>query len=95
MFPAESQKSDHEVVEIAVQHGLDVAGLVPAAKVLYELVRRKHIRADLASPGDVAQGPRQGLELLSPLGALALCELGRKDLKGFRLVLMLAALVLA
>ena len=64
MFPAKSQKRDHEVVKIPVQHRLDVARLVAGAQVLDELVGREDIGADLASPGDVAQGPREGLELL-------------------------------
>ena len=95
MFPTESQERHHEVIEVTVEDRLDVAGLIAAAEVLCELVGRKDIRADLAAPGDVAERAREGLELLSPLGALALGELGGEDLQGFRLVLVLGALVLA
>ena len=94
MFPAESQKGDHEVVEISIEHRLYIARLITAAQVLHELVGRKHVRANLAAPGDIAQRARQRLELFSPLGTLALCELGGKYLKGFRLVLVLTSLVL-
>ena len=64
MFPAESQEGDHEVVEVPVQHRLDVPRLIAAAQILHELVRSEDIRADLAPPGDVAQRPGKGLQLL-------------------------------
>ena len=74
MFPSKSQKRDHEIVKVPVQYRLDVARLVAASQVLDELVRGEHIGPDLAPPGDVAQGPRKRLELLSALFALALGE---------------------
>src|SRR6476661_7868925 len=42
-----------ERVEVAVDHCLHVAGLEPCALVLYELVRREGVRADLVPECDV------------------------------------------
>ena len=39
-----------EVVDLAVEHGVDVAGLVLGAQVLHHPVGREHVAADLAAP---------------------------------------------
>ena len=73
---------------------MHVADLVLGAEVLHHLVRGQHVGADLAPPGDVALLARERLELASPLLARLLGQLGREDLHGAGLVLVLAALVL-
>ena len=45
-----------ESVEIAVENGLDVAGLVFRAQILDQLVRLQHVASDLVAPGDLALG---------------------------------------
>jgi hypothetical protein len=42
-----SQFGFHESVDIAVEHRVDVTGLVLRAVVLHELVWRLHVTADL------------------------------------------------
>src|ERR1700678_1873105 len=54
-LPAE--RRHHDVVEVAVEHGLHVPRLVPAAEVFDQLIRRHHVRTDLAPPGVVALRP--------------------------------------
>src|SRR4029079_4274736 len=76
-----------ERVEVAVDHCLHVAGLEPCALVLYELVRREGVRADLMPECDVALVAGQCLDLLAVLLSLPLREPGGQDLHGLRLVL--------
>src|SRR4051812_5093844 len=52
-----------EGVEVAVEDGLHVAGLVAGSFVLHELVRLHRVRADLTPEVDAALLPRQLLEL--------------------------------
>ena len=42
-----------EAVQLAVHHGVDVAGLIAGTVVLYQLVGHKHVRTDLAAPLDL------------------------------------------
>src|SRR5258708_7636931 len=85
----------HERVEVAVEHGLNVAGLVAGAFVLDELVRRQRVRTDLTSERDIALLTRQPLELGALLLALTLRQTCGKNLHRFGAVLKLRALVLA
>ena len=85
----------HERVEVAVQDGAGVAGLVARAQVLDHLVRVQDVAPDLVAP---ARLDVLALEL-ADLGLLllerALEEPGLEDLDRHLLVLGLAALVLA
>src|SRR5699024_11609660 len=47
------QVREDEAVQIAVHHGVDVAGLVAGAVVLDHGVGHKDIAADLVAPGDL------------------------------------------
>ena len=62
----------HERVEVAVEHGLRVAGLVVGAQVLDHLVGVQHVAADLRAEVHVELLAALAGELL---GALALLEL--------------------
>src|SRR3954470_6772238 len=84
-----------ERVDVAVEHGLDVAGLEARALVLHELVRLQRVGADLVAERDVALLPRERDQLGVALLPLALGEARREDLHRARLVLRLRSLVLA
>ena len=60
----------HERIEVAVEHALDVAGLVLGPQVLHHLVRLQHVAADLAAEADpLLLAPDAG-QLVLPLLAL-------------------------
>ena len=83
-------------VEVAVEHALDVAGLVLGAQVLHHLVRLQHVGADLAAEADRAAARRAiASSSASRFCALEVGQLGLEHLHGPVLVLVLAALVLA
>src|ERR1019366_5197098 len=63
VLPSPAEKRDHCVVEIPIQHGFHVAGLVPASQVFHKLVRGHHVGADLAAPSDIGLGACQGVEV--------------------------------
>src|SRR3954470_19304963 len=63
-----------ERVEVAVEHAVDVAGLVLGAEVLHELVRRQHVAADLAAEPDLLLLALDGGELVLALLALEVGE---------------------
>ena len=72
--PLPAQVRLDERVEIAVEHTVDVAGLVLGAEVLHELVRREHVAADLAAEPDALLLALDGDELLLALLALEVGE---------------------
>ena len=43
-----------EAVDIAIHHGLDIAGFMTGAEVFHHLVRLEDVAADLAAPADLA-----------------------------------------
>ena len=58
----------HERVEVAVEHGVDVAGLVLGPQVLDHLVRLQHVGADLAAEADLGLAAAgDGVQLLLAL----------------------------
>ena len=57
------QISFDEVVESAVENGVDVAGFDIGAQVFDHLVGMKNIRTDLAAPADVFLLSVHGVEL--------------------------------
>src|SRR5438445_12665049 len=63
----EAEEGFHEVVQVAVEHRLDVAHLETGAMVLDEGVRMEHIAADLAAPLVRLVRALQLLPLLGPL----------------------------
>src|SRR3954465_13126793 len=69
-----------ERVEVAVEHAVDVAGLVLGAQILHELVRREYVAADLAAEADLLLLPLDGRELVLALLAL---EVGETGLESF------------
>src|SRR5450759_4120942 len=64
-----------EAVEVAVEHGVDVAGLVAGALVLDQPVRRQRVRADLAAERDVAFVAGETFQLLRTVLALSLIHI--------------------
>ena len=85
----------NELVQIAAgEDGVDVAGLHPAPEVL-ELVGIEHVAPDLVAKAYLVLGSPQLVELGLALGKLELIEATTQDVHGKRLVLELAALVLA
>src|SRR3954451_11867731 len=74
-----------QAVEVPVEHRLHVAGLVPGAFVLHELVRLHRVRADLTPEVDAALLPRQLLELRALVLALLLGQARCQDLHRLRL----------
>ena len=46
------KESLHEIIEIAVKHGLDVGCLAGRPQILYHLVRMKHVTSYLGTPFD-------------------------------------------
>src|SRR5205807_6165192 len=85
----------HERFEVAVENGLDVARLVLGPFVLDLLIGSQHIATDeQPGPAHLALRPADGGQLGPPFLPLTLGELGRQDLKGLRLFLVLASLVL-
>src|SRR3954469_25355781 len=81
-----------ERVEVAVEHAVDVAGLVLGAQVLHELVRRQYVAADLAAEADLLLLALDGRELVLALLALEVGETGLEGFHGAVTVLELAAL---
>ena len=61
--PAPAQPALHELVEVAVEDGGDVARLDVGAQVLDHLVRLQHVGADLAAPPDLGLLAADGVEL--------------------------------
>src|SRR3954452_424587 len=90
-----AQEGRHEVVEVAVEHALDVADLEPRALVLHLLVRRHHVVTDLVAHRRLRRRPGDGGEGVLALLALEVGELRHEHLHRPRLVLRLTALVLA
>ena len=84
-----------EVVDVAAQDAVDVAGFVLAAQVFHHLVRLHHIAADLAAEADVLGLAGDLGDLGFALLALQVEQLGLEHLHRPVLVLVLAALVLA
>src|SRR3954453_4291975 len=78
-----------ERIQVTVEHGVDVAGLVARPLVLHERVRREGVRADLAAEGDVALLPRDLHELVGAFLAHPFGEAGGEDLHRACLVLRL------
>ena len=66
--PPPAQPALHEPVEVAVEHGADVARLHVGAQVLDHLVRLQHVRADLAAPADLGLLAADGVELVGWIG---------------------------
>src|SRR5665213_2075335 len=52
--PSPAQVGREKLVDVAVEHRIDVTGLLVGTKVLYELVRSRHVRPDLVPPRHVA-----------------------------------------
>jgi hypothetical protein len=50
---APAQVALHELIEIAVEYGVDLARLDLGAQVFYHLVGLHHVRADLTPPPDL------------------------------------------
>jgi hypothetical protein len=67
----------------------------PGALVLDQLIRRQHVRADLASPGNVFLLAGKRSHLRRARFALAFRESRREDLHRLRSVLHLGTFVLA
>src|ERR1700730_11236383 len=86
----------HELVEVAVEHGGHVPRLRTGALVLDELIGGEHVPPDeVARPADLPLGAGEGRHLRPPLLPLAFRPLRGQHTQGPRLVLDLAALVLA
>ena len=66
-----------EAVQVAVHHGVDVAGLIAGAVVLDQGVGHEHVGADLAAPGDLLLLALDVRDLLQVLPLLDLHQLGR------------------
>src|SRR5690606_33823171 len=63
-----------EGVEIAVQNGLDIAGLVLGPEVLHQLIGLQDVAPDLVSPGDLSLGRLEPRLLRSALRLLDLVQ---------------------
>src|SRR5215211_1866675 len=68
------QEGLDEGVEVAVEHRLDVPGLLPRTFVLHQLVGVQGVGPDLAPERDLALLPRQALQLGLLLLAVQLRE---------------------
>src|SRR2546426_4482680 len=68
--PAPAEVGLHEVVELAVEDGVDVAGLVTGAVVLDRLIGGEDVMAEGLAPADLGLGAGDGVELRSALLAL-------------------------
>src|SRR5687767_15974882 len=53
--PAPAQIADHELVDVTVEHAVDVAGLDVRTQVLHHLVGLQDVAADLAPPTDLGR----------------------------------------
>ena len=78
--------------DLAVEHGAHVAGLVRGAEVLDHLVRREHVRPDLAPPADLALLARDRVAFLAALLPLTLGEARRVFGRGITLAELAAKL---
>ena len=96
-FPAAGglEVGKDETVQIAVHHGIHVAGLVVGAVVLDHGVGHEHIAADLVAPGDLVLHALDVLDLIHVLLLCDLIELCLQHFHGVVAVLELAALGLA
>ena len=89
------QVSEDEAVEVAVHHGIDVAGLVVGAVILDHGIGHEDIAADLVAPSDLIL---DALDVLDLVHVLLLCDLIQLRFQHFHrvvTVLELAALGLA
>ena len=86
---------EDETVQIAVHHGIHIAGLVVGAVILDHGVGHEHIAADLVAPGDLILHALDVADLVQVLLLLDLIQLGSQHLHGGVAVLELAALGLA
>src|SRR5690606_63315 len=84
-----------ELVDLAVEDTVDVAGLVAAAEVFDHAVRLQHVAADLAAEVDVLRLAADRRELRFALLPLEVEQLRLEHLHRTLAVLVLAALVLA
>ena len=69
--PLAAQLGLHEGVEVAVEHGLDVARLLARAQVLHQLVGGQDVGADLVPPGVVAPLAAHGASISARRSARA------------------------
>src|SRR5687767_5367748 len=87
--PSPADSSLDEVVDLAIQHGLGVPGLVLGAQVLDHLVRVEHVVAHLVTPRRLYVSAQ--LVQVGPFfGLLEGQQLGLEDDHGAGLVLQLA-----
>src|SRR5919198_733820 len=83
---AAAELRGHELIEVPVEHSLDVARLDARPVVLDHLVGLQHVRADLVPEGDVAPLATECGELLLPLLPGPLRKPRGQDLQRDRLV---------
>src|SRR5262249_42180404 len=85
----------HERIEVAVEHGVDVPGLVLGPQVLHHLVRLQDVAADLAAEADLLLVAPDLVQLGLAARPLDVGDLGLEHGHGPVAVLELAALDLA
>ena len=87
--------TDHELLDIAREHSVNIARLNAAAQVFHQLIRIQHVVADLAAERVFHAFAAQLVNLLLALALLDFVELGAQHAEGGFLVLQLRFLVLA
>ena len=95
LFPPRQQIPPDQLVQIAVQHAIDIADLDPRAQVLHHAVRLQHIRTDLRAEVDVELRIFNVLGLCALLLQLVFVEPRAQNAHRLLAVLVLRALVLA
>src|SRR3990172_8887932 len=82
-------------IQLPIEDGFGIAGLIAGAVVLHHLVRVEDVRADLVSPGGGDVPPLQARLFLRPLLQLPFQEPRLQHLERALLVAVLGALILA